>query len=267
MTHVYGNNMAKTSLSSEITNLDFIKTFAVICMIIDHIGFYFFPDVLWFRAVGRLGGVPIWFFLIGYANSRHIPNSWLIGALILAVMDLFLFSQVFAMNVLVTIVLLRLGIDHIMNFVLQSRYIFWFAAILLAFFYIPTNMVLEYGTLAVICAMLGYMVRHKERLYALSFVTKYDYMAFIAFMVVANTILQTSVFGFSVLQEVFLFLATAAITYILIAMEPTTYPQIKEEKLKTLLRFGGRKTLEIYVAHLVVFKILFWGLVVVGFYR
>ena len=135
--------MTRSNLSSEITKLDFIKTFAVICMIIDHIGFYFFPDFLWLRAVGRLGGVPVWFFLIGYALSRNIPNSWLIGALVLAASEFFLFQHVFPFNVLVTIILLRLSIDHIMGFVLRSRYLFWFCAFILAFIYIATNMATE----------------------------------------------------------------------------------------------------------------------------
>ena len=146
--------MTTKTLPATVTTLDLIKTFAVICMIIDHIGFYFFPDSLWFRVVGRLGGAPIWFFLIGYAASRDIPSTWMIGALILAVMDLALFGHVFALNVLVTLILLRLFIDRIMNFVMQSRYIFWFAAVLLCFFYVPTNMLMEYGKEAVMSQAL-----------------------------------------------------------------------------------------------------------------
>ena len=255
------------ALPNAITNLDIIKTFAVICMIIDHIGYYFFPDMNWLRAVGRLGGAPIWFFLIGYAASRDIPNRCLIGALILAALDFGLFREVLPFNVIVTIIAVRFCIDHVMGLVLRTRYLFWLAMILLALFYIPTNMVTEYGTLAVMCAIVGYMVRHKGRLINDSFLTKYDYYGAYGFMVCAVTILQISVFSFSSAQSLVLFLAVACITYVLVTMKPATYPQIKDETTNKVLKFCGRRTLDIYVAHLVVFKITFWLLFLMGFYR
>lgn len=259
--------MTSKTLSTNVTTLDLIKTFAVICMIIDHIGFYFFPDASWFRVVGRLGGAPIWFFLIGFATSRTIPNSWLIGALILAVSDYVLMGSVFSINVLLTLVLLRLIIDHAINITMRSRYLFWLSMPILALFYIPTNAVMEYGTLGVICGILGYSVRHYDRLYAVSFFTKYDFYGLVAFSIVSNVILQSAVMGFNALQASVLLTCISFITLILINLKVEDVPEIKNESVKKLLQFGGRKTLEIYVTHLVIFKIIFVFLYSVGFYR
>lgn len=135
--------MNTKTLPNVITHLDLIKTIAIILVVIDHIGFYFFPDAMWFRAMGRLGGVPVWFFLIGYANTRNIPNKWLIGAFVLIGLDLVLFQHVFPMNVLVTLGALRLGIDLIMKGMVRSRYLFWLFVVIMVMAYIPTNMVME----------------------------------------------------------------------------------------------------------------------------
>lgn len=59
-------------LPREVTSYDLLKCAAVIIMVIDHVGFYFYPENLWFRAVGRIG-FPVWFFLVGYARGRDIP--------------------------------------------------------------------------------------------------------------------------------------------------------------------------------------------------
>ena len=84
--------------------MDILKTVAIILMIIDHIGYYFFPENYWFRAIGR-ACVPVWFFLIGYANTRELPNRLLIAALILALADLILFQRVFSLNILVSFII------------------------------------------------------------------------------------------------------------------------------------------------------------------
>ena len=252
-------------LPDTVTHLDLIKTFAVIIMIIDHIGMYFFNDWLWFRALGRIGGAPVWFFLIGYAHTRKIPDRLFIGALILAAADFILFQKVFAMSALVTIILLRLTIDHVMNFALQNRYLFVVSSVLLAFAYIFTQMLFEYGTLALFFAMAGYMTRQRERIERETFVTKWDYYGFLTFTFFMFIFMQNAIFGFDVVQFTFMALCTAAVMVVLVTMEPMTFPQIRQPQ-KRFLMFCGRRTLDIYVAHLVLFKIIVFILVNLGFY-
>ena len=71
------------NLPRDLTSYDFLKAVAVLLMVIDHVGFYFYPDQQWFRVFGRLC-VPIWFFLIGYARSRDL-SLYLWGGMILLV--------------------------------------------------------------------------------------------------------------------------------------------------------------------------------------
>lgn len=259
--------MTSKTLPAAVTTIDIIKTFAVICMIIDHLGFYFFPDAPWLRVIGRLGGAPIWFFLVGYSSSRSIPSSWMIGALILAMLSFFLFGQVFSFNVLVTLILLRLLIDPVMAFVMKSRYLFWLSAVLLTFFYIPTNMISEYGTLAIMCGVFGYITKNRKKIERFTFFTKTDYTIFMGVLIVVNTVMQSSVFGFSLIQTTVLAVALAGITVSLSKLKVENIPQITGKAQMSFLQFCGRKSLEIYVGHLAVFKIVFWTLFLMGFYQ
>ena len=224
-------------------------------MFIDHVGFYFFPDYEWFRAIGRVG-MPIWFFLGGYALSRDLPNKLLIGAVVLSIFDFVLFQQTFPFNALVTIIFIRMAIDPVMAFITRSRYVFVIAAILMILFYVATNLVIEYGTLAFSFAVMGYLVRHRDKVITSTFMTKHDFYFFFAVTLVGFCLLQNAQFGFSEIQFIMMAVVTACIMVVLAKLEPMTFPQIKGIAPIRALQFCGRKTLEIYVVHLVVFKVI-----------
>ena len=251
--------MPKT-LPNVVTHLDILKTIAIIFVIVDHIGFYFFPDQLGWRAFGRLGAAPFWFFLIGYALSRELPNNLLIGALVLVLADLMMFSSLVPFNILVSIVLLRLTIDYVVNFVLRTRYIFIISVLVLSLTYIGVNIILEYGTFAWLFGMLGYLARHKETVINNTFFTKMDYVGCCAFTVLIYCFYQNAIFKFSDIQFAVMTILTASIIAFLANMRPMTFPQIQDPSLKRFLQFCGRNTLEIYVAHLLLFKVLFFAI-------
>ena len=244
-------------LPNVVTHLDIIKTFAVIIMIIDHIGFYFFPDQEWWRAIGRIG-MPVWFFMVGYARGRDIPNKLLIGALIIVGADFILFRSVFPFNALITIIILRIVIEYVMNFILKTRYIFILSVFILVFAFVITNMIVEYGSLALLYAMLGYFTRHKGQIINNTFFNKIDYIGYCIYTFLIFCILQNAKFHFSEIQFITMSLFTMVMMLVLTNMKPMTFPEIQDLSLKRFLQFCGRKTLEIYVGHLLLFKVLFF---------
>ena len=75
----------------------------------------------------------------------------------------------------------------------------------------------------------------------------------------AFCLLQNGVFLFNHIQLFVMAVLTAVVMVILINMRPMTFPQI-HGRAKELLQFGGRKTLEIYVVHLVIFKVILFAI-------
>jgi hypothetical protein len=242
----------KKNLPSTLTSYDLLKAAAVIIMVIDHMGFYFFPDDEWWRAVGRIG-FPVWFFLVGHASGRDIsPKLWG-GALILIAASLAVGMPLFALNALVTIILIRLVIDQIMDYAAHSPRALAQVCVLLIVLALPTSLLCEYGTEGLLFAVFGYAVRHRENLWPGRNVT-FNIMltCFVSF-----GLLQKLVFGFSL--PAFLFMATGTLATCLILMEfkAREYPRLSAVIpgfFKAPIQFMGRHTLEIYVGHLLVFK-------------
>lgn len=242
------------SLTGSLTAHDLLKTFAVIIMIADHIGFYFFPDDLWWRSVGRIG-FPIWFYLIGHASGRDLSPRLIGGALVLLVMNAVVGLALLPMNALVTIILLRVMIDPVMRPVLRSPVYLWSSLLIMAFLILPTSFAVEYGTQALMFAMLGYMVRHRDRLPFGPKIVQ-AYMIAIAFIFLAY---QWISYGFSAAQFIFMAVGTFMVCLVLLDFRAAEFPRLSDklpEFLKAPIRFCGHRTLEVYVVHLVLFKIV-----------
>lgn len=241
-------------LSSNLTSYDLLKSFAVIIMVIDHIGFYFFPDDLIWRAVGRVG-FPIWFFLIGHASGRSIPPKLWGGALALVGASALIGMPFFPVNALFTIILIRVSLDKVMAFSSLSALRLAQVTVFCLFLILPTNQISEYGTLGLIFAMFGYLVRHREKL-SLSPKVAFNYMLASFFIFV---VMQQVIFGMP--QEMFFVMGagTLLVCMALLGFEKDEYPALTA-KLPAVfvapLQFMGRWTLEIYIVHLLLFKAL-----------
>jgi len=148
-------------LPDTLTSYDLLKTFAVITMIIDHIGYYFFPEQLEWRVVGRMS-MPVWLFLVGYANTREIPEMLWMGAFILVAGNIIVGMPIFALNILFGIMVVRLTLDKVIGVMFSSNIFILLGIILLVFAFLPTNTIIEYGTFCYLFAILGYAVRHNK---------------------------------------------------------------------------------------------------------
>jgi len=246
-----------SSYSPDLTSYDLIKSFAVIIMVIDHIGYYFFPDQEWWRAIGRIG-FPIWFFLVGHATGRGLPWKLTVGAVFLVALDAATGIAVLPMNALVTIIIIRLCIDPVMNFALKSKLHLWGLSAVLFILIIPTMEYTEYGTLGLITAMFGYMVRHKvsikEQTGSDDIVFQFMIYAYISFILMMQLL-----FGFSMPALAFMAAGTFCVRIYLYAFfKKESYPSLSKKTpwvVQSALQLMGRYTLEIYVIHIVIFQL------------
>src|SRR3974390_1082107 len=69
-----------------VDNTDWLKTAAIILVAGGHFGYFFVEDDTWWSVFGR-PAAPMFFFLIGYAQSRTVPFSWIWLGIILTLLE------------------------------------------------------------------------------------------------------------------------------------------------------------------------------------
>jgi hypothetical protein len=228
---------------------------AVVAFFIDHGGEYFFGDNLWLRSL-RLFAL-IWFFPLGYNSAwRSRPKVW-IGLIALTGLDTLIFVHVLPISALGTLLLMRYLVDPVMAFALRSRAHFWGVQAALALLIWPSSELVEYGTMALLIANAGWLVRHKDRL-PKGIVDLPSYFVFMTAVFLAFTQMN---FEFSPAQLAFVTASCAATSWLLYNFTDLIREDLRRRKhradiVERAARFIANNTLEIYVAHLAVFKLM-----------
>jgi hypothetical protein len=73
-------------LSHIVDNTDWLKTAAIIFVVVDHFGHFFMEDDHWWSVIGRWAA-PTFFFLVGYAQTRTVPLHWIWLGVILTLLE------------------------------------------------------------------------------------------------------------------------------------------------------------------------------------
>lgn len=241
----------RPNLTDDLTTFDWLKTAAILLMIIDHVGYFIFPQIEWFRVFGRLC-VPIFFFLIGYANTREINMRWLAGAGILLFASLMLGQPVLPLSILVTMLLIRLVLDPIMEFLGGSPVYIWWVLLLLVFAMLPSDMLVEYGTIGLAMAMCGFAVKHHERM--VEVFGRGVPQIMMASVFTGFWVLTSFKFGFTPLAIMVLGAGLIGLYFVLQNFKGEVLEGSASHPHAALIRFCGRYTLEIYVIHLLILK-------------
>ncbi|MEK6241630.1 MAG: conjugal transfer protein TraX [Escherichia coli] len=139
-----------------VDNFDWLKTAAIILVAVDHFGYFFIDDADWWSVFGRMAA-PVFFFMLGYAQSRTIPFRWIWLGVILTLLDSWNTNWMWvAPNILLSLALIRLARPHVKA--LLHRY-GWVAFVLLvctliAVLPLATNVV-DYGAEGWMWALFG----------------------------------------------------------------------------------------------------------------
>lgn len=237
-----------------LTTYDLLKSLAVLLMLLDHVGYFFYPENDWFRVAGR-GSLPIWAFLIGYASTREIGKRLLAGAAILLVVSLITGGPLMPVNVLITFILIRMMIDRTARFMFAGWEVLIYATVAVCVLFVPSMIVMEYGSGALLLALCGYVVRHRDVL-PLSVTAQ---RGFIIFCALFHALSQIILFDFGPWESKassFWIGAVMLMLYFFKPMELTKATDKLPRPITGMLQFAGRYTLEIYVIHLVIFKLI-----------
>ena len=139
-----------------VDNSDWLKTTAIILVVVDHIGYFFIEDDGWWSVFGRLAA-PAFFFLLGYAQTRTVPLHWIWLGVILTLLDSWNTDWTWvAPNILFSLAFIRIVRPYVKNFMLDHGWVaFTFlVAALFAVLPIAANIV-DYGAEGWLWALFG----------------------------------------------------------------------------------------------------------------
>lgn len=221
-------------------NYDLMKSIAFFAMVIDHIGYYFFPQVYLLRAIGR-GSAIIFALLFGITKHKK-NNKILLYAILTSLLLMFFENTIFPLNILFNFYLSYFLVDYLEDIYYNNNILFNILLILLIPMSIFLNIFLEYGIIFLFLVFCGRLFSKKEK-------TKKDKNTAIAIFALFF-IYQVLNFGFGLINS----LIVAVIFYLIFKnMYDFKIKNIKENKY---LLFISRYSLQLYTIHLLIFNIV-----------
>lgn len=242
---------AQDHLPRDLTTADWLKAFAVILMLCDHIGYYLFSDIEWFRVIGR-PGMPVWFFLVGYARRQDLPMRWIVAGIVLVVANILVGMDPIPLNALFTLAACRLIVGPLWRFLENNPIYFWWIIFLLLFLGPVSGLLSEYGTFGILFAAIGYAMRRREEVAAMF--SRDPAMPLFVLVGAVFIVFQIMHFAFTPLAAMVMAAGMAGVLFCLWGFENRTLPGTADNPQAPLVRFMGRYTLEIYVIHLLILK-------------
>ncbi len=139
-----------------IDTTDWLKTAAIILVFVDHTGYFFIENNEWWSTFGRLAA-PLFFFLLGYAQTRTVPLNWIWLGIILTLLDSWNTDWAWvAPNILISLAFIRIGRPYVQTLVQNHG---WRAFALLVFVLIValplTTDLVDYGAEGWLWALFG----------------------------------------------------------------------------------------------------------------
>jgi hypothetical protein len=152
-----------TSMAQVIDNTDWLKTAAIILVLVDHFGYFFMEDDLWWSVVGRMAA-PTFFFLIGYARTHAVPLHWIGLGVFLTLLDSWNAGWTWvAPNILLSFALIRIASRYVDTFLQNYSWVAFAILVAALFAMLPlTGKIVDYGSEGWLWALFGLC----QRMYA-----------------------------------------------------------------------------------------------------
>lgn len=242
-------------LPKELTSYDLLKALAVVLMVIDHAGHHFFPDEAWLRIIGRFC-VPIWFFLIGYSRTTELSKMLWGGAVLVMLSSVFSGQYIFPLNILFTIILVRFFRDRFAFAAFRSSESLRGVFFILFFLTFPSAVFFEYGAMGMMLALVGYAVRNLDDV--TQRVKHAHIQIYCALTLFAFYIWQGVMMPHVSSMQALVFLGGVFVVGLILwrfkSVVYTDSERIMARSFIRLFQFMGRRTLEIYVVHILIFR-------------
>jgi TraX protein len=257
-----------TAVAQPVDNTDWLKTAAIIFVSVDHIGYFFVDDEQWWSVVGRLGAPPF-FFLMGYAQTRTVPLRWIWLGVILTLLDGWNAGWTWvAPNILLSFALIRLARPYLQTFVQRHGWTAFALIVAALFAVLPiAGKTVDYGAEGWLWAMFGLCQRMYADLKSAADVdsaaqgsppgnTRLMRLLACLVAVVVYVWQEQKEFSFSQIQfATFILIIGSLSTSLCLFLRGPSRIQPPAPGA-VVLRFVGRRTLEIYAIQLAGFELI-----------
>jgi len=236
-----------------VTTTDWWKVAAIVVMLVDHVGLFFFPDDNWWRVIGR-ATAPIFFFLVGFARTGSVPWTWLVFGAMLTAIDVAKAEDAseWTINILFNFALIRWALPHVEAWLGDSRLRLVLLLGLLAGLVPVIGDRIEYGTEGWLWALLGLYQRRAAERGTMGAASTRNAVAALAGLVYIVT--EFFDFGFDLPQAFALAGVIGVETVLLANFRRAVSAHQPPGALRPAIGFLGRRTLEIYALHLLAFE-------------
>jgi hypothetical protein len=147
---------ATRSPSPAVDNTDWLKAAGIVLVSADHFGYFFMEDELWWSAFGRLAA-PIFFFLLGVAQTRTVPLHWIwLGAVFTLLESWNADWTWMAPNILLSLALTRIARPYVQILVRRKGWAGFFLVVCGLLVVLPiTSKIVDYGSEGWLWALCG----------------------------------------------------------------------------------------------------------------
>ena len=155
-THTHDATPPRTLAYGVVDNTDWLKTGAIVCVSLGHFGFFFVENDLWWSIFGRFAA-PVFFFLVGYAQTRTIPLHWIWIGIILTLLESWNADWTWvAPNILLSLALIRLARPYGQMLLERQGWSGFVLLVIPLFAALPvTTNILDYGAEGWLWALFG----------------------------------------------------------------------------------------------------------------
>ena len=192
-------------------NRNILKIIALVTMLIDHVGMFFFPNIIWFRVVGRIA-FPIYAFFIAQGmhhsknKQKYMVTLFLFGVLA-ELPYMFLMNNVFKLNVMFVFIFAGISIMLInklsanFDFLTFSITVMQFVLIII----LSGKGSIEYGLFGIGLILIFYYARNSKVLY----------ITLSSMLIIAESVASGFVSGFTIegLVQIFSIIALVFIGF------------------------------------------------------
>ena len=253
-----GNQLTKTDEKKRPNLYDYLKIVAIVTMVIDHVWYYFFPDALWLRLIGRIA-FPIFLFLVWFSWSYKRRWDIVLLWVVLWVATAFSFQaigipQIPTANILIGIAITRAVLSLVQKFEkwIMDMIIVTVCISVVGYFAHPyLNLVIQYGAISIVFWLWWYIAKYHKSIFP------YGILVLIAHFMMSMWVFPFGKIAGSNYMPTTLWCFFMILYAVFYRISRNNTPLVTNSKRDAIALFISNHALSIFAIHILVFLVIF----------